>query len=78
MGADIHGWVEVRNRRHEAMWDQRDSTEDWHAIVKIDHLVDRNYNLFSGLFGHRNPGQFPSAAPGRGEAPYPTVEFWAE
>ena len=56
MGVDIHGWVEVRDR----------STERWHGIVFIDHLVSRTYDAFGCLFGVRNDAHFRPLAQGRG------------
>jgi hypothetical protein len=67
MGADIHGWVEVR----------RPDRDEWDAAFPIDDLVYRQYGMFASLFGVRNGGQdavlehgrFHATAPGRGEPP---------
>jgi len=42
MGCDIHGWVEVK------IYDW------WFGIIKIDHLVERNYTIFACLADVRN------------------------
>ncbi|MFA4798600.1 hypothetical protein [Pyrococcus kukulkanii] len=39
MGLDIYGWVEVRY------------LDRWWAVVKIDNILSRNYEMFSLLFG---------------------------
>ncbi|MFA4798599.1 hypothetical protein [Pyrococcus kukulkanii] len=38
MGVDAYGWIEVRD-------------QVWVPAVKITHLADRNYELFSRVFG---------------------------
>ena len=66
MGADIYGWVEVREPNSE--W--------WYAAIRISHIVDRYYGMFASLFGVRNGGQestedgrFRAIASGRGAPP---------
>ena len=54
MGTDICGWVEVK---YGNMW--------W-PIIKIDYLVNRNYDIFGCLFGVRNYANFKPIAPDRG------------
>ncbi len=67
MGADIHGWVEIRPRNYR-----------WDAAIIIDEIVYRQYGMFASLFGVRNGGgndqvvavgHFRAIAPGRGEPP---------
>ena len=42
MSTDIHGWIEVKGK------------ERWHGVVKIDWIIDRNYDMFGCLFGEKH------------------------
>ena len=42
MSTDIHGWVEVKGKAR------------WHGVVKIDWIIDRNYDMFGCLFGEKH------------------------
>jgi hypothetical protein len=44
MGADINGWVEVR----------KSGSEWWEGVIRIKHIVHRQYGMFASLFGVRN------------------------
>lgn len=46
MGCDIHGFVEVKP------FPDSDPTY-WKGVIKIDEPIDRNYKMFSYLFGVR-------------------------
>lgn len=72
MGADIHGWVEVR--QPDSDW--------WDSIVLIDDLVYRQYGIFASLFGLRNgnttineTGRFRAIAAGRGAPPFASPRY---
>ncbi len=54
MGCDIHGWVEIKNYGF------------WNSILKIDLLINRNYDMFGSLFGVRNYANFRPVAKSRG------------
>lgn len=62
MGTDIHGWVEVQSK----------ATDSWFPVIDVSSLVDRNYTLFSWLFGMKLVGvknrasDIKPLAPGRG------------
>lgn len=62
MGADIHGWVEVR---YEYL-DEFDGLNIWYAIIKAGQLLDRDYDAFGMLFGVRNRAGFVPVANHRG------------
>lgn len=59
MGTDIHGWVEVR-------LSGRFPPDEWHGIVRIDALVERDYRVFAQLFGIRNDERLVPLAARRG------------
>jgi hypothetical protein len=59
MGTDIYGWVEVRDP----------VTGAWGGVVKLDHLVPRDYDAFGCLFGVMNYANFRPVAPARGLPP---------
>ena len=50
MSTDIHGWVEVKGK------------ERWHGVVRIDWIIDRNYDMFGCLFGERRVNFEPVAS----------------
>jgi hypothetical protein len=61
MGSDIEGWFEILRP------DWRDDDFPlWVGIVRIDRLVERNYAMFSNLFGHRDAWGFTPIAANRG------------
>jgi hypothetical protein len=76
MGADIHGWVEIREAGSE--W--------WHSVIQIDYLVYRQYGMFASLFGVRNGdlgtpaavGHFRAIAYGRGAPPGASPHYATE
>lgn len=67
VGADIYGWVEIRDP----------GDEGWEAAIRIHDIVHRQYGMFASLFGVRNgsdaaatkAGRFRAIAPGRGAPP---------
>ncbi len=50
MSTDIHGWVEVKGE------------ERWHGVIKIDWIIDRNYDMFGCLFGEKHVNFEPVAS----------------
>jgi hypothetical protein len=59
MGTDINGYVEVNTVQV--------SDEDcWFAVIDIDILVERNYDLFGKLFGVRAQSGFQPLAATKG------------
>jgi hypothetical protein len=57
MGIDISGWIEgIPTGLYPR----------WQAIVDIDYLLDRHYDLFGCLFGVANYAHFRPLAPFRG------------
>ncbi len=74
MGADIYGWVEIREL----------GAEGWESAIRIHDIVQRSYSMFASLFGVRNSGsevtelgRFRAIAPGRG-TPSGASEFYAK
>ncbi|WIG60004.1 MAG: hypothetical protein OJF49_002752 [Ktedonobacterales bacterium] len=66
MGADINGWVEIREEHADA----------WRGVIRIDDLVHRSYGMFCSLFGFRNwPHRFRPVAPERGAPPGASAEY---
>jgi len=63
LGTDIHGWVEVR-RHYEGVTPPHDV--QWHGVITISEIIQRNYDMFSCLFGMKPYAQFTSIAPNRG------------
>ena len=65
MGADIHGWVEVKELPPGG-YQYTSGTRYWNGVIRIRYLVERSYRVFAILFGMRNTyGVVPLAA-GRG------------
>ena len=64
MGADIHGWVEVKKA-----WFREGTDDRWEGVVKIDALGYFGYDAFGCLFGMRNYAHFRPLAAGRGLPP---------
>lgn len=63
MGTDINGWVEIR-RRYEGVKPPYDI--QWYGVIMVASLVDRNYDMFSSLFGVTGHSiRFTPVAPGR-------------
>lgn len=54
MGTDIYGWVEIKNP----------NSQTWMGVMSIEYVAERNYRLFSVLFGgrYRVSGFTPIAA----------------
>ncbi|MDQ2799891.1 MAG: hypothetical protein M3Y13_09630 [Armatimonadota bacterium] len=63
MGIDIHGWVEVR-RHYKGAIPPHDV--QWHGVIAIYQIMQRNYDMFSCLFGIQPYAQFNPVAAGRG------------
>ncbi|MGB1285149.1 MAG: hypothetical protein ACPG7F_01335 [Aggregatilineales bacterium] len=47
MGTDIHGWIEIQ------------FLNKWWDVVKIDHIVYRNHNIFEAISGVSNSEDQP-------------------
>jgi hypothetical protein len=62
VGADIRGWVEVR----DATLDEDIGEILWSAVIDAGSLLSRNYTMFGALFGVRNHSDFKPVAGGRG------------
>lgn len=56
MGTDIQGWVEFKAGQ----------SDDWEAVVRIQFLVERAYDLFGMLFGVRGVREVLPLAADRG------------
>jgi hypothetical protein len=54
MGIDIHGWVE------------KNSDEEWFAVMNVERILVRNYDIFGCLFGVMNYASFVPIAQERG------------
>jgi len=63
VGIDIHGWVEVR-RHYMGAIPPYDVC--WHGVVTIYQIIQRNYDMFSWLFGIEPYAQFIPIVPKRG------------
>jgi hypothetical protein len=80
VGTDIWGWIEVGTVRDSRSWLEdlgdgifRLATEpaaapfvEWRALVHIDGVTPRYYDMFGLLFGVRNYVGFPPVVPLRG------------
>lgn len=60
MGADIHGWVQVR----DTGLDEYDI--GWRSVIVVGPVVERDYEIFGALFGVRNLSEFEPVAACRG------------
>ena len=64
MGKDINGWVEVRRHYERA---KPPFNVQWHGVITVNSLIDRNYDMFSSLFGVTSSfARFSPVAPDRG------------
>ena len=50
MGKDIRGWVEVQ-RYYKRPIPPYDNYNTWYGIITVSDLLNRNYDMFSSLFG---------------------------
>ena len=66
MGTDISGWVEVAEE-----WNYLNAPPEthWDAVVLIDSLVGRSYDMFGLLFGVTNYANLPPVVAGRSLPP---------
>jgi len=65
MGIDMCGWVEIRNRFVQDSHPRR-MLDGWDGVILIDHLVDRNLDMFGMLFGVGNFANLPPVVGVRG------------
>ncbi len=78
MGTDIVGWIEVNVPAQPGYPD--DPWAGWTSVIRITHLVERNYGMFGSLFRVRNDYRFRPIAPDRGQPADLSAELeeWGE
>lgn len=76
MGVDCSGWVEVNDPRRHGVGKSR-APKWWSAVVRIDDIVDRNYDLYGYFFSVYNHPE-KAIASRRGLPAQPSVQVEAE
>jgi len=71
MGADIEGWVEVREPHHGQQGALR-----WRGVITVSGVTDRNYHMFALLFDIRNSANIPTPFARRGIPDDRSYETW--